>query len=338
MKWLITGGSGFIGANLVSHLVESGEVVSVIDDLSRRGSELNASFLANKYGILTDSIDVSNKNELWNFLSSNTPFDVIVNLAGQVSMVQSIKSPLRDFEINVIGTLNLLEFIRASAIDVAFIGMSSNKIYGDLSGVIHQEANSRFVCPGWEQGFDESLPLDFRTPYGCSKGSADQYIADYAEMYELRAISLRQSSVYGPLQHPMNDQGWVSFLTKEAMAGRQITLNGNGKQVRDLLFVEDLAYLIKAIPMRLQKGQRYQLNVGGGASNSLSILELFELLYDEFGIEAKFQCGEPRISDQKVFVSSNKAICDLTGWVPTTGVKEGVSKLVSDLRLQEKHQ
>jgi CDP-paratose 2-epimerase len=332
MKWLVTGGCGFIGTNLVLHLLDHGHQVIVLDDLSRSGSEINSTYLENQHRIQVHKVDISETPALQSFLGRFGSFDIIVNLAGQVSMMSSLKDPLRDFEVNTRGVLNFLEYIRTSSPETVFINMASNKVYGDLTEYHYEELETRYTCLEWPSGFDESVRLDFRTPYGCSKGAADQYLGDFAAIYGLRAISLRQSSVYGPFQHPRDDQGWVSFFVREAVHGRPIQLNGNGKQVRDLLHVSDLVKLIESLPLNLKPGNRYQLNVGGGVSNSLSILELFALLQKHFDLQIDYRLGTPRVSDQKVFISSNDAICSLTGWKPLVTPLAGVSQLVTDTK------
>jgi len=332
MKWLVTGGCGFIGTNLVLYLLGNDHQVVVLDDLSRSGSEINARFLVDHHNLPIHRVDISKAKELHKFLEDSGKFDVIANLAGQVSMMSSLKDPVRDFEVNTHSVLHFLEYVRLTSPETVFINMASNKVYGDLNNFTYQELESRYACPDWPLGFDESLRLDFKTPYGCSKGAADQYLGDFASVYGLRAISLRQSSVYGPYQQPRDDQGWVSFLTGEAIQGRPIQLNGNGKQVRDLLHVSDLVRLIELIPSSVKAGNRYQMNVGGGVANSLSILELFSLLKKEFHLKVDYRLGSPRVSDQKVFISSNAAICELTGWKPQVSPLDGLSRLVLDAR------
>ena len=323
MIWWVTGGSGFIGTNVVSHLLASGHEVVVVDDLSRSGSELNAAFLEEVRGVQVVRADISHE-ATWDSLGRNYPIpDAIAHLAGQVSLLASIEDPRRDFEVNALGTLNALEFVRKQAPGAALIGMSSNKAYGDLGSVRIIEESTRYTAPDFPQGFDESLPLDFHGPYGCSKGTADQYFVDYGRIYGLRTISLRQSSVYGPHQHPRSDQGWVAFLIEQAKSGNPISLNGIGKQVRDLLHATDLARLIEKLGQGLPAGG-HAVNVGGGIDNSLSILELFSWIEQTHGVEVKFKTGEPRPSDQLVFVSDNTRVRSLVSWSPQVGVAEGL--------------
>lgn len=332
MRWLVTGGVGFIGTNLVSQLLEASHEVVVVDDMSRSGVELNANFLSAQYGIEPHILDVSHERELSEFLQVQPPFDAIAHLAGQVSLLESINDPMRDFAVNAGGTLNLLNHIRMHSKGTALIGMSSNKVYGDLAGVTFEEMSTRYVAGDWPNGFDESLPLDFHGPYGCSKGTADQYLADFSRTYGLRTASLRQSSVYGPHQHPRSDQGWVAHLVTEAVHGRLIQLNGKGKQVRDLLHARDLSRLIMSLGESIEPYGSHQFNVGGGPSNSLSILELFERLERDFGISADFVSGSERPSDQKVFVSNNAKVSAMTGWLPKIRISEGLSALVGSVQ------
>jgi len=333
MRWLVTGGVGFIGTNLVVHLLESNHDVVVVDDLSRSGVELNVSFLQQQYDIEPHILDVSQVSELSVFLKSQPPFDAIAHLAGQVSLLESINDPIRDFAVNAGGTLNLLNHIRLHSRNTALIGMSSNKVYGDLAGIEFVETASRYVAPDWPNGFDESLPLDFHGPYGCSKGTADQYLAAFSRTYGLKTASLRQSSVYGPHQHPRSDQGWVAHLVTEAVQGRLIHLNGKGKQVRDLLHARDLSRLIMSLGESIEPYGSHHFNVGGGPSNSLSILELFERLARDFGISVDFVSGRERPSDQKVFVANNAAVNSMTGWLPQISIGDGLAALVSSVQL-----
>lgn len=331
MRWLVTGGAGFIGTNLVTHLTERGDDVVIIDDLSRGGSELNAAFLDDSFGLVPNRIDVSDQSAMEAFLADEPAFDAIAHLAGQVSFLASLEDPRRDFEINALGTLNVLEHVRRHSPQTVVIGMSSNKVYGDLTHVHFEEGETRYVAPDYPHGFGEDLPLEFHGPYGCSKGTADQYLSDYGRMFGLRTASLRQSSVYGPHQHPRSDQGWVAHLVEEAQAGRTIHLNGVGKQVRDLLHATDLAQLFTRLAETMQPGVGYQLNVGGGEANSLSILELFSWLEKRTGRAVDFRTGPTRPSDQLVFVSDNVRVNAVTGWVPQVSIEQGLTRLFESI-------
>lgn len=328
MKWWVTGAAGFIGTNLVSYLIEQGHEVVGVDDLSREGSQRNAAYLLSTYGFTITLGDIS-KSTTWSSLHrENGVPDAVAHLAGQVSLMTSIANPRRDFEVNALGTLNALEFVRMHAPEAALIGMSSNKVYGDLSTVDFVEEEFKYVAPSHPLGFNESLPLDFHGPYGCSKGSADQYMVDYGRMFGLRTVSLRQSSVYGPHQHPRADQGWVAYLLAEAKGRNEIRLNGQGKQVRDLLHARDLAQLISLLGANLPIGG-LAVNVGGGPRNSLSILELFGWVKEQQGIDVSFTMGQLRPSDQKVFIADMGRLHSLIAWHPSVELEQGLREVWS---------
>lgn len=332
MKWLVTGGAGFIGTNVVLALAAASEDVVVLDDLSRLGVDRNADVLTQQTNVPIVIADVSDRFAVEQAFRDFGPFDVILHLAGQVSLMASLTDPRRDFEVNALGTINILESVRLTCPDAVVVGMSSNKAYGDLSSVRFEETSTRFVAPDHLRGFDEQLPLDFHGGYGCSKGTADQYLLDYARTYGMRTVSLRQSSVYGPFQHPRSDQGWVGFLVGEAAAGREIQLHGVGKQVRDLLHVSDLVRLFRAIVEHRDVCAGKPFNVGGGPERSLSILELFAWLEPHLDTKPRYQTGAMRPSDQKVFVACLDAISSVTGWTPRVSLEEGLKELIEEAR------
>lgn len=328
MTWLVTGAAGFIGTNLVKRLVVRGIPVVGLDDFSRPGVYENAIFLHDTFGFSISRTDISNRESTWTLLRQIEDLEMVVHLAGQVSFLKSIENPVRDFEVNVLGTINILEYLRLHSPSCKLIALSSNKVYGNLSHIFTREMLTRFIAPDWPNGFDESLPLDFHGPYGCSKGALDQYVADYRRTFGLICCSLRQSSVYGPHQHPQADQGWISHILQKVLTGETFNLNGIGKQVRDVLFVDDLIDLILRIHDCLTNESPSQFNVGGGVDNSLSLLELFQLIEDMTRLRAVFNTGPYRPSDQKVFISNNSRITEVTGWTPTTSVQAGISKLI----------
>ena len=328
MRWLVTGGAGFIGTNTVLNLAESGEDVVIIDNLSRPKVSENAAFLEDRTGLKVNKIDISKREQLVPFLSDEKDFDVILNLAGQVSLLESIENPFSDFEINTVGPLNFLEYLRKHSPETLFINMSSNKVYGALDYVDIIETSYRYEAPKYKNGFSENTKLDFHGPYGCSKGAADQYLNDYRRIYGLRTVSLRQSAVYGPFQKPMSDQGWLAFMIQEVSAGRSIALNGVGKQVRDLLHVDDLIELFRLLSTNNMPLTSSSFNVGGGAANQISILELFGLLTDQYGLKPTFSFGSMRPGDQKIFVSDNSLISNYLGWEPTINITDGIKSMV----------
>ena len=332
MSWVVTGGAGFIGTNLVKHLVETGHTPVILDDLSREGVDINAEFLYRNYGVKTQRVDVSDRESLWSALDAVGDVEHISHLAGQVSFLKSIDDPVRDFEVNALGTLNVLEYVRTRSPETTVVGMSSNKIYGDLGDVRIVETETRYVAPDFPRGFSESLQVDCHGPYGCSKGLADQYLADYARSYGLKTASFRQSSVYGPHQHPRSDQGWVAHLVSEAKVGRTVHLSGVGKQVRDLLHASDLARLLTLMPDYLMTATHRQFNVGGGEQNALSLLEVFKWLEQSTGETVHFTTGSFRQSDQMVFVADNTRISNLTGWKPQVSAFDGLEEMLRDGR------
>lgn len=336
MNCVITGGSGFIGTNAARYLSRAGHSVVVIDDLSRVGSHENAQRLSEECGLETAVIDITNKEQLERHLNGLGEVDTIIHLAGQVSMMKSIADPVRDFEINTVGTLNILEWVRRSSPETLIVATSSNKIYGDLSQVRIIEESHRYVAPDFPKGFDENLALDFQSPYGCSKGAMDQYLLDYGRIYGLRAVSLRQSAVYGPYQHPTSDQGWLSFMLASALKRETIHLNGVGKQVRDVLHVDDLSRLFEQMMSRDEDFARGGLafNCGGGSDNAISILELFVLLQADFGMEINFKPGPFRPSDQKVFVSNCERLESSLGWRPEITYRQGVAAMVEEMSMR----
>lgn len=329
--WIVTGAAGFIGANLVRRLLSEGGNVVGIDDLSRDGVAANAQMLESEFGLEISRLDISDADAVLRTFRQIDDVGVVVHLAGQVSMLTSVKEPRRDFEVNALGSLNILEAMRQYCPDAAFIGTSSNKVYGDLEWTDIHEYSSRYVAAGYESGFDETTPLDFSGPYGCSKGMLDQYAIDYGRTFGMRTASLRLSTVYGPLQRPREDQGWVTYLLGEAINQRPITLSGTGKQVRDILHVDDLVNLLIGIKHSMLPSVGYALNVGGGPANSLSILELFDFVTGKTGISSHLSFGKPRPADQKYYVSNLTQVSNLSGWSPQIDVSDGLSRLLEEI-------
>lgn len=300
MKILITGGCGFIGTNAVLYFLKMGYEVIVIDNLSRRGSLVNARLLrqkANKSGKLevVAACDVDEKfYSLRNFLCDRN-VDVILHAAAQVAVTNSVIDPVRDFEINASGTLNVLEAVRSLEKRPIVIFTSTNKVYGGMEDIAVIEQESRYCYKEKPLGISEKQLLDFHSPYGCSKGSADQYVRDYYRIYNLPTVVFRQSCIYGPRQFGVVDQGWISFLTASAFFGRPVTIYGDGKQVRDILFIDDLnrAFELAIKNIAKTKGQIY--NIGGGYRNTVSILEIISILERLFSrkIEINFSAWRP---------------------------------------------
>lgn len=332
MKWVITGGCGFIGVNAVMRFAEDGDEVVVVDSLARPEVHRNLSLLRDELEIECHIVDVRDRDAIEALLSRHRDTDAVLHLAGQVSLLASIDDPRRDFETNALGTFNLLEAVRMHIPDAAVMYASTNKVYGDLAHLRVVERELRYELVDFPDGIDETMPLDFRGGYGCSKGSADQYVLDYHRTYGLRTVSFRQSSVYGGHQYATADQGWLSYFVQVGVAGTPFRINGNGKQVRDALHVSDLVALYRKCVDRIDDVAGQAFNVGGGSSRSSSLLELFELLRSAHGLSLTYESGPPRPADQKVFIADSRRVSESIGWIPTVDLESGVSDLVGAVR------
>src|SRR3954454_4063661 len=277
---LFTGGSGFIGTNLAHRLVSSGQPVLLFDNLARPGVEQNLRWLHDTHGKLVDVV-IADVRDAPALQSAVQQCSQVFHFAAQVAVTTSLTDPMEDFEVNARGTLNLLEAIRAQPTPPPLVFTSTNKVYGSLEDIELRRRHQRYepVDPGLRQtGVSEARPLDFHSPYGCSKGSADQYVLDYARTFGLPAIVFRMSCIYGPHQFGTEDQGWIAHFLIRALEGRPITLYGDGRQVRDILFVDDLvdAFLLAQRNMDRYAGTAF--NIGGGPANPISVLELLNLI------------------------------------------------------------
>ncbi len=334
MKYLITGGCGFLGSNIASALLKNNKEVTIFDNLSRFGSAQNLDWLKNQGKIFFCHGDIRDIFAVERCIRDFMP-DVIYHLAGQVAMTTSIAAPRLDFEINSLGTLNVLEAVRKNAPECSIIYSSTNKVYGDLEWINYKENETRYVASEYPNGFGEETPLDFHSPYGCSKGAADQYLLDYARIYNLKTVVFRHSSMYGGRQFATYDQGWVGWFCQKAVEIKKgllkepFTISGNGKQVRDVLYADDMVrlYLDTATQIEKIKGKAY--NIGGGMLNSLSLLELFEILEQELNVYMNYTKLPVRVSDQKIFVANNSKINDAIGWKPLYDKKIGIQNMIS---------
>ncbi len=326
MQVLITGGAGFIGCNTAKSLGEAGWDVVVLDNLSRPGSEMNLDWLRRQLSFDFVNADIRNAQKVAEVIA-NGHFDVVVHLAAQVAVTTSVLSPRLDFEINALGTLNVLEAIRCHSPNTILLNASTNKVYGQLSDVAVREGDTRYEFVHNSHGIAETQPLDFHSPYGCSKGAADQYVIDYARIYGLRCVNFRQSCIYGYRQFGIEDQGWVAWFTIAHVLGKPITIYGDGKQVRDVLFVDDLVAVFRCAIDAIDSVSGRTFNIGGGVQNTLSLLELIEYLEDLSGRSVTYSFADWRPGDQPVYVSDiRQARVDLN-WSPTVSVKEGVARL-----------
>lgn len=331
MKYLVTGGCGFLGTNIVSSLLSQSNEVIIFDNLSRAGAIKNLEWLRETGKFEFAHGDIRVRADVESVITQHQP-DVIFHLAGQVAMTTSLLSPLMDFEVNAVGTLNVLESIRRYSPQTIIVYSSTNKVYGDLEQYIYHQSSTRWACDNWPNGFSESVPLCFHSPYGCSKGSADQYMLDYHRVFGLQTVVLRHSSMYGGRQFSSYDQGWVGWFCQQALkckstAGQHnFTISGDGKQVRDLLHADDAVALYIRVVDRIADTAGHAFNVGGGMRNSLSILELLAFLERELSVKLNFHHIAPREGDQRVFVADISRVSQVTGWNPQVFCHEGIRR------------
>ncbi|MEY2514471.1 MAG: CDP-paratose 2-epimerase [bacterium] len=335
-RTLITGGAGFVGTNLADRIASDGGRVIVFDNLSRPGVEDNLRWLTRRHpgAIDVEIADLRDERAVARALAAS---DRAFHLAAQVAVTTSLDEPLRDAAVNLNGTINLLEAARARPTPPPLLFTSTNKVYGGLGDVELGEQATRYepLDPALlGRGIAESRPLQFCTPYGCSKGAADQYVLDYAHSYGLPTVVFRMSCIYGPHQCGNEDQGWVAHFLTSAIAGRPITVFGDGKQVRDVLFVEDLvdAFLRADAGVRRLSGRAF--NIGGGPLNCLSLVELIELIAERRGERPRVAFGPWRRGDQRYYVSDTSAFTAATGWRPRVAPREGVGRLHAWLTAQ----
>lgn len=342
MKVLITGGCGFLGSNLASFYLQAGAEVVVIDALFRRGSAANLVWLESQaangqFHFL--QVDLANAEGVMSVFRRYAPFDYICHVGGQVAMTTSLEDPARDLQTNVLGTFNVLEASRALSPEALIAYSSTNKVYGDLEWLRYDETDTRYYLPDYLDGLDETLPLDFSTPYGCSKGSADQYVRDWARVYGLKTVVFRHSSIYGGRQYASFDQGWIGWFCKQAclqkhqasneLELKKFTISGTGKQVRDVLHSEDLIELYNNAYLAKDNLNGEIFNIGGGISNSLSLLELFDKLSNLLGLDTLHFDKQPRRqSDQDFFVADITKAKQVLDWQPNVSLNSGLAKAI----------
>lgn len=337
MKYLVTGGCGFIGSNLAAEVLRRGEELYVFDNLYRHGSADNLNWLRTKGDFKYYPYDIRNANDVETVIKEVKP-DYIFHLSGQVAMTTSIANPRLDFEVNALGMFNLLDAVRKYSPDSVVLFSSTNKVYGDFEYLHFKEEKTRYVCEEYPNGFPESITLDFHSPYGCSKGSADQYMLDFHRIFGLKTVVFRHSSMFGINQHATFDQGWIGWFCQQALdikadpKREPFTISGTGKQVRDVLFNDDVVNLyFMAKDCKEAYGQVF--NIGGGIENSLSLLELFAMLEKMLGVKMEYKQLPWRESDQKVFVADIKKAQKIIGWTPKVNSQEGIRKMVEWLKL-----
>lgn len=334
MKILITGGAGFLGSNLSKRVIENNDELIVFDNLRRIGSESNLKWLSRFGEFKFVHGDIRNYNDIGDIIRKFKP-DAIFHTAGQVAMTTSIENPILDFEINALGTLNILECIRKFSKDSIIVYSSTNKVYGDLNQFSYEETSTRYICNEYPYGFNETIPLDFQTPYGISKGTADQYMLEYYRSYGLKTVVFRHSSIYGERQFATIDQGWIGWFIQKAIEKKNsygdepFTISGNGKQVRDLLYIDDVIDLYFKAILKINELSGLAFNIGGGLNNSFSLLELFSFLENELKIKMNYKNLPSRLSDQKVFITNFSKIKEKLGWKPKISKEDGINKMIN---------
>jgi CDP-paratose 2-epimerase len=333
MKLLITGGCGFLGSNLASDALLRRDELVVFDNLYRNGSRANLAWLQTQGKFTFEHGDIRNQNDITLIVQRFQP-DAIFHLAGQVAMTTSIANPRMDFEVNVSGTHNLLEAVRQYAPQAIVIYSSTNKVYGDLEQFTYEETATRFQCIEQPKGFDERTQLDFHSPYGCSKGAADQYMLDYARIFGLKTVVFRHSSMYGGRQFATYDQGWVGWFCQKAVETSRgqlkqpFTISGTGKQVRDVLHADVMQRLYVTAVDHIEQAKGQAFNIGGGIENSLSLVELFSLLEGLLNIKLEYTRLPVRESDQRVFVADIEKAKRILAWQPNVSAQNGVARMV----------
>jgi CDP-paratose 2-epimerase len=326
-RYLITGGAGFIGINAAHHYLERGDQVTLLDNFHRAGTEDNVAWLRQAHGDAFAVVRADIRHDLSAMAAAVREADVVLHLAAQVAVTTSVSNPREDFEINALGTFNVLEAVRQSANRPMVLYSSTNKVYGGMTDVAVERQGNRYAYLDLPTGVPETRPLDFYSPYGCSKGTGDQYVLDYARIYGLRTVVFRQSCIYGPHQFGIEDQGWLAWFTIRALLERSVTIYGDGMQVRDVLFVDDLNAAYDAAVERIDAIAGRAYNIGGGPDSTLSLLELIGLLHAQMGRRLEYGFADWRPGDQRVYVSDiARARRDL-GWEPKVATADGVARM-----------
>ena len=327
-KVIITGGLGFIGINTAIRFIEEGIYVVIIDNMIRKGADINLQYLKDNYKGKFDfeRVEICEWDDLAEAFQKHSDAKVVYHLAAQVAVTTSVEKPYYDFEVNAFGTVKVLECIREYAPHMKIIFSSTNKVYGGMEDKEIILKNNRYEYKDYPDGIDESTCLDFHSPYGCSKGCADQYIRDYYRIYGIKSVVLRQSCIYGIRQFGIEDQGWVSWFTIASLLNKPITIYGDGMQVRDVLFIDDLVDLYLLL-LDDEKCNGEVFNVGGGDWYKMSLLELVDYLETIEKIDIKYSKADWRPGDQKIYVSDISKIKEYTGWKPKISALEGVERL-----------
>ena len=324
-KILIIGGAGFIGTNASLLFEKKKFEIFILDDFSRKGTFQNLKVIKKIKKVKIFKVDIRNFNQVSNIIKKIKP-NLILHLAAQVAVTKSIQNPRNDFEINILGSFNVLESCRLYSKKSLIIYSSTNKVYGKIDFKPKIDGLRYKIKKSYAT--NEKQNLDFHSPYGCSKGSADQYFIDYSRIYKLNTVVLRQSCIYGKNQYGIEDQGWVAWFAIAFLLKKNITIYGNGKQIRDILFVDDLVDLFYQIYLNKKKCIGNTFNVGGGLNNTLSLLELVKILRKKYKLNTNLSFSKERDGDQNIFISDNSKITKITKWKPKTDYFTGLNEML----------
>jgi CDP-paratose 2-epimerase len=336
MNILITGGAGFIGTHLAVRFLERGDRAAIFDNLSRRGSAKNLQWLREKFPAV--EFIRGDVREAASVARAVRGREAVFHLAAQVAVTTSVADPREDFEINAFGTFNVLEAARTSGSNPIVVYSSTNKVYGGMEDLQVTEDPARYRFADLPLGVPESRPLDFHSPYGCSKGAGDQYVRDYARIYGLPTVVFRQSCIFGERQFGVEDQGWLAHFAICAALGRPITIYGDGKQVRDVLYIGDLVRAFERAVERIDAVRGRVYNIGGGPGNTLTVWsETGPMLESLCGRKLEVSYGKWRPGDQKVYISDIRKAVDDLEWKPEVSPKEGLARLWQWAQENRKH-
>ncbi len=334
-QYLITGGAGFIGVNVADYYLARGKKVTILDNFSRSGSRLNAEWLGRKHPGKLTIVEGNIQDRRLNLIDLVNRAEVVFHFAAQVAVTTSVTDPVADFETNAAGTFYLLDAVRRSSSRPIVIYSSTNKVYGKTEQLPIRDNGRRYEYVKLPEGVAETIPLDFYSPYGCSKGAGDQYVLDFARIYGMKTICFRQSCIYGPHQFGIEDQGWLAWFAIRALRHEPVTIYGNGMQVRDVLYISDLIEAYEKAIGSIDRTAGKAYNIGGGSKNTLSLLELIEMLKSLMGHPLTYSFADWRPGDQAIYVSDIRKAKNDFGWEPVIDVEQGVSELVRWLQQDE---
>ena len=327
MSVLITGGLGFIGCNAARRFMSRGEDVLVLDNFSRPGSLQNMEWLRSQGPVKVIGIDIRDGARLRDIFRQHRDITLVLHLAAQVAVTSSVLDPRTDFEVNALGTLNVLEAMRVSEVDASLIYSSTNKVYGQMEDLEIVDTDGRYAYKTLSSGVPETRPLDFHSPYGCSKGAAEQYVRDYHRIFGLKTAVFRQSCIYGYRQFGLEDQGWIAWFMIASALKRPLTIYGDGKQVRDVLFIEDLLDAFEAVASNSSLASGTIYNMGGSSRNTLSLIELLSYIEERIGAPVNHSFSPARPGDQLVYVSDTTKAERELNWKPRIGCDKGLQLL-----------